>query len=376
MEPVTNYCAAILGENRAAMSAIRLIPQLADCSADLLEMIYAYSKTVDAEPGEILIQEGMFDQWVYFIIRGELEVMINGSFLGTTQGPVVGERCILGEPRGADLVAGKTGVMALGVELSIIDELNRDINNFQQTAASDEEAQTYANTRMGVALELYTIILNDVTARIAALYDSGKTGARRLEDSGGRQVVKTRDLFEFSAGSSTGESGSDPETARQFLLYSFSDFAEIVYFELLQKHLSELGFTGFPLEDWKERFAPDSRGSVTLQKAFAWLHADFNVPNTELVQIAGTIFEVASRYTAASNKALNQVFSAFDREEDRKKARETPNRNRTQLDDASVAQIRRDLFDPVEAGRKSADSNANRSGPGKMSQADIDALFG
>ena len=77
MDPVTNYCAAILGENQKAMSTIRLITGLTDCSDDLLEMIYAFSKTVNLQPGEVLIQEGLYDQWVYFIIQGELDVVID-----------------------------------------------------------------------------------------------------------------------------------------------------------------------------------------------------------------------------------------------------------------------------------------------------------
>ncbi|NQU63146.1 MAG: cyclic nucleotide-binding domain-containing protein [SAR324 cluster bacterium] len=218
MDPVTNYCAAILGDDEKAKSAIRLIPGFANCSDALLGMIYAYSKTVSFQPGEVLIEEGLYDQWVYFIIQGELDVFINGERMGTTGGPIVGERCILGDPRGANLVAGKDGLMALGVEMSIIDELNRDINNFTHTASSDEEAEAFANEHIAIGLELFIIILNEVIGRITKLYDSGVSGASQLGASDEKLTVKTKSLYDFSSDTPTGEKKAVKDTTRQFLL--------------------------------------------------------------------------------------------------------------------------------------------------------------
>lgn len=373
MDPVTNYCAAILGENKTAMSAIRLIPELAECSDELLALIYAYSKPVDIPPGETLIKEGMFDQWVYFVIRGELDVLIDGEYLGSTGGPIVGERCILGEPRGADLVSGKDGLMALGVEMSIIDALNREINNFQQTAASDEEAEAFANDRMALALEILIIILNEVIGRITHLYDSGVTGAKHLDEADQGQSIKTRGLYEFSEDRSPSE---EKGASREFLLYSFSDFSETVYYELLQKYLSEYGFSDFPLEAWKERFSADENGNVSIGEAFDWLNRDFNIANTTLVEIASSIFEVASQYTAAANKAVNQVFSAFERERDKERARNASSRKNATSTETLVGRIRQELFEPVQKALNAGQTEVAEEGPSKMSQADIDALFG
>ncbi|MBT4090307.1 MAG: cyclic nucleotide-binding domain-containing protein [Deltaproteobacteria bacterium] len=375
MDPVTNYCGAILGENQKAMSTIRLIPGLANCSDDLLEMIYAYSKTVNMQPGEVLIQAGLFDQWVYFIIQGELDVVINGEQLGSTGGPIVGERCILGDPRGANLVAGKDGIMALGIEMSIIDQLNRDINNFQQTASSDEEAEAFANERIVIGLELLTIILNEVIGRITNLYDSSMSGASLLDASDEKLTVTTKNLYDFSSVSSDDKKTEDGDTVKHFMLYSFSDFSETVYYEILHKHLFEFGFLDFPLDEWKSRFIVADEGHVQIKETFDWLNNQFGVSNTTLMDIASSVFEIASQYTAAANEAMNQVFSAFERKRDKDRAMKSLDQDYRKVTEQIIAQIQSDLFEPIEEKRNTANADADQTGPSKMSQLDIDSLF-
>lgn len=376
MDPVTNYCAAILGEDQKAMSAIRLIPGLEDCSDDLLRMIYTYSKTVSIQSGEVLIEEALFDQWVYFIIQGELDVFVNGECLGTTGGPMVGERCILGEPRGANLVAGKDGLLALGIEMSIIDELNREINNFQHTAPSEEAAEAFANERIAIGLELLIIILNEVIGRITKLYDSGVSSASQLDALDENRTVKTKSLYDFSSDTPAVEKATNGGGTHQFLLYSFNDFSETVYYEILLKHLFEYGFQEFPLEDWKDRFVVSEEGQVQIKETFDWLRQEFGVSNTILMDIASSIFEIASQYTVAANKAMNQLFSAFERERDKKRVMASLDQDRKKMMEQIITQIKNDLFDPIEEKRNTTKDTSTETGSSKMSQEDIDALFG
>ena len=273
-------------------------------------------------------------------------------------------------------MAGKEGIMALGVEMSIIDELNREINNFQQTASSDEEAEKFANERMAIGLELLTIILNEVIERITNLYDSGKSGANHLDSLDDNLSVTTKSLFDFAGDNATEKQTGDEGTTQKFLLYSFNDFSEAVYYELLQKHLYEYGFLDFPLDDWNKHFIVASDGHVQIKETFDWLNNQFGISNILLMDIATSIFEIASQYTSAANKAMNQIFSAFERERDKKRALESLDQEERQVKEQIIAQIQSGLFDPIDEKRNTANNDTEEAGPSKMSQDDIDALFG
>lgn len=63
------------------------------------------------EAGEILINEGEFDNQVFFLIFGDLEISVKGNVVGNLQrlGDVFGEMGIIdGSPRSASIAATKT----------------------------------------------------------------------------------------------------------------------------------------------------------------------------------------------------------------------------------------------------------------------------
>ncbi|MCP4750062.1 MAG: hypothetical protein GY866_04165 [Proteobacteria bacterium] len=381
MDPVTNYCRAILGDDGEAMNAIRLIPEFSGCSDRLLEMVYQYSKTVDMEPGETLITEGLFDQWVYFIIRGDLNVVINGKKLGSTAGPIVGERCILGEPRGADLAAGDDGVLALGVEMTIIDELVREINNFRKTTDDQERIEKYEEDKMSVALELLIIVLSEVVGRIIGLYEAGQRSANQLEKSSNTvKKVQLQSLYDFSdneyrKGESSSEEVPQEDASQKIPVYSFDDFSEIVYFEILQKYLSDHGFLEFPLERWKETFVVGESSQVRIAETYAWLKSEYGLSNTELLDVTYSIFEVASKYTAAGNKAVSQILSAFEDADEKQKAMDSMESSDDADDGRNVAELKEKLFAPVQRKLQDSQSVTDGSATAKLNQSDIDSFF-
>jgi len=76
------------------------------------------------EPGEVLIKEGEYDCWVFFLITGKLEIIKNGKPVGGLQrnGDMFGEMGIIdGSPRSATIRAA-TKVLVLGLDASYIDQ--------------------------------------------------------------------------------------------------------------------------------------------------------------------------------------------------------------------------------------------------------------
>jgi hypothetical protein len=330
---------------------------------------------VNLKPGESLIREGMFDQWVYFLVQGDLDIFINDQRFGATAGPVVGERCILGEPRGASLVAGTRGLLALGVEMSIIDAINRDINSFMQQTDDKVEIERYTEARMTIALELLLIILKVVAVRIADIHRSGLSGADTLNRSGEGISVRLKNLFDFDR-QSDDDTPASGRPVKQIVTYSFEDFAETVYYELLQKHMTELGFMAFPLEEWQQTFKLGEDGELLITETFEWLKERFGVSADRRVDIALSVFEIASQYTAAANRSFNLILSAFSSEEERQSVA-VPLSDRNADERSQIADfIRQELFDPIAEKLKAGERIDTTDSSGKMSQADIDALFG
>jgi CRP-like cAMP-binding protein len=150
----TSYLSNVLGEDEAARSAIREIPHLRKASARLLSLVFRYGRIVALDAGEDLIAEGQFDQWVYFILSGQLEVRVGGVLVDRIASSMAGERCVLGEPRRATLRADEGGVTALGIDMAVLDLLQRG------EAGSEDAA---------VMLELLAVIAEEAVRRVADL---------------------------------------------------------------------------------------------------------------------------------------------------------------------------------------------------------------
>jgi CRP-like cAMP-binding protein len=76
------------------------------------------------EPGEILIKEGEYDCWVYFLISGQLEIVKAVKAIGHLQrnGDMFGEMGVIdGSPRSASIRA-VTNSLVLGLDASYLDQ--------------------------------------------------------------------------------------------------------------------------------------------------------------------------------------------------------------------------------------------------------------
>jgi CRP-like cAMP-binding protein len=155
MSVKTNYLGNILGHDPDALLALREVPAFHECSGPLLELLFRYGKIVQLREGEVLTREGDFDQWVFFIIDGRLGVYLGDQHVDTITSALVGERCILGEPRRATLRAAEEGVTALGLDMALLDALRDHASTVREP--------------IPVYLELLSIIGGEVVNRIAEL---------------------------------------------------------------------------------------------------------------------------------------------------------------------------------------------------------------
>lgn len=376
MTSVTNYCEAILGENFEAKKSIRLIPELFTCSDQLLDLIFTYSKPVNLEPGEVLVEEGMFDQWIYFVVKGYMDVTIDGVSLGTTAGPMVGERCILGEPRGATLKAGSDGIMALGIEMSAMDEINREVNNFSNNHDDEDLVEQFSEEKMLLVLELEAIILNEVILRIL---DLSRTSFQVLGQLS-RALIARETGQKYDPGIEKQSDAAMEETHVHNVLESdFEIFSKKVYDSLVGDPIHGEDIGALTFEQWAGIFSLNRDGSkVLLMDGFKKLNRDHGFLYADLADIIILIFEITSQYTTKLNASLNNILTLFEDEEDRKgalKLIEKPDLSNAVIE-ARISKLRSKLFGPVEEALESGKCTELENAVAKMSQADIDALFG
>jgi len=84
------------------------------------------AKLIRYEPNEVVIREGDFDSWTFWIVKGVYKVIIGGSVITTisTPGDIFGEMSVLeGIPRTASILSMEEGV-CLGIDMSILGNLD------------------------------------------------------------------------------------------------------------------------------------------------------------------------------------------------------------------------------------------------------------
>lgn len=375
MNPITNYCEAILGNNTSAKKTIRLIPELANCSDDLLDLIFTYSKAINIKQGEVLIKEGLFDQWVYFMVKGQLDIIINDTKLGSTPGPLVGERCIVGEPRGATLVAGEDGIMAFGIEMSLMDEINRQINDFRQNENDEDKILEYSNQKYRIAIELLAIVLNEVILRILELSRTSLYILRHLTLSFKEENNHHQHLIQSNMEhQKVDENVVTMELQHtDFIIFSRKLFNEIIQTNPIHENLSKI-----KENDWFSILKLADDGSeVLLLDAFDNIAKYYQVSFGDLVEMTYQIFEVTSQYTSSLNGSLNSILALFDSDKAKKRALKPQKKNLTSSANvqARVNLLKTKLFDPIKQALASKNNTTVESLISKLSQDDIDSLF-
>jgi CRP/FNR family cyclic AMP-dependent transcriptional regulator len=120
---------AYIGDNVKLISKLKKIEQLKDFSDTDLRSFLQLAKLREYETGEIIIQEGEIDCWIYFLINGKLEITKKDKIITRLQNPgdLFGEMGVIsGSPRSATVRAADTKTLVLGVDSSTVDRKLRE----------------------------------------------------------------------------------------------------------------------------------------------------------------------------------------------------------------------------------------------------------
>lgn len=112
--------------NISFLEKLKEIPTLSTFSEEELKGLLELSKIRKYEPGELILEEGFFDSWIYFLISGKVKIVKHGEDVSTLKrvGDIFGEMSIIdGSPRSASVYAVDKTV-CLATDASYIDRLS------------------------------------------------------------------------------------------------------------------------------------------------------------------------------------------------------------------------------------------------------------
>ena len=148
------------------IKTLHQIPLLSNLDKSTLESLFGYSRFVNLNAGQTLFQQGSFDQSVYFLISGTIEVLIQNKDskvqkIDTFNKPfsLIGERSILGEPQGITPQASEPSLL-LGVDMSLLPDVLDFFDNQDKLQASDTFSEN---------ISLYTVLGHVLAQRVDRL---------------------------------------------------------------------------------------------------------------------------------------------------------------------------------------------------------------
>ena len=115
-----------LKDNTAFIEKLRQIPTLEAFDEKELQGALQLSKIREYKPGELILEEGSYDNWIYFLISGKVRIVKQKEELSVLRrrGDVFGEMGIIdGSARSASAYAVDETV-CLSIDASYIDRLS------------------------------------------------------------------------------------------------------------------------------------------------------------------------------------------------------------------------------------------------------------
>ncbi len=117
-----------LQNNNELIEKMRKIPELGIFEDQDLYGLMKLSKIRQYNPNELIIEEGSYDSWIYYLISGKVRIMKDDEEIGTLQrtGDIFGEMGVIdGSARSASVYSATQSV-CLATDTSYIDRLSGD----------------------------------------------------------------------------------------------------------------------------------------------------------------------------------------------------------------------------------------------------------
>ena len=115
-----------LKNNDALLEMLSQIPTLEIFPEKDLKGLMELSKIRKYRAGELIMAEGVYDCWIYFLVSGHVKIVKQGEDLGVLKrtGDIFGEMCIIDAlPRSASVYAVENTI-CLATDASYIDRLS------------------------------------------------------------------------------------------------------------------------------------------------------------------------------------------------------------------------------------------------------------
>ena len=189
--PQSNYLKNTIPElEDQFVGVIGNIPLFSQLSTNLRHQLFHYSKFIKLKPREYAIKQGMFDQEIFILLRGTLNVLIhdntgNESLIDVMEQPftLFGERSLLGEQRGASIQADDD-VLLLGIDLSSLPDILDGIDKPETREDDDVYLQN---------VKMYTLFATVLTERLERLVRDQYKLKQKVREFQNKQSVWTKE---------------------------------------------------------------------------------------------------------------------------------------------------------------------------------------
>lgn len=115
----------LLKENLELIEKLKNVPVLHSFGKKDINKLLSFSNVKKYTAGENIIEEGSYDNWIYFLVDGNVRIVKDGEEIDTLRrtGDIFGEMCVIdGSPRSASIQA-IDDVTCLATDVSFMDSL-------------------------------------------------------------------------------------------------------------------------------------------------------------------------------------------------------------------------------------------------------------